>query len=246
MDHRLKRFLSSAKRKHSQGVGKHADIVESFGNNLVRDDKTVPSEYEASFASWLAKPDMQGGLVIALLQPAKSQVYTVDFQRVKNECPTLAYLEEALAFVNGSGSLSTTSVFDAFPFITKPISSVKLSNEATKANSTFLAMLEEKKPKVVFACWRVNGNDLPFSGKGVGSPNSVHIDISDGHFVHVVNGFHPSYAANFCPNESCFRRLFAMELCKAFCELNSAWQEANWMDDLRERCRHRTRQLRNG
>lgn len=227
VDHRLKRFLSSAKRQLSQGVGRNADIVESFGNSMVRDDKTVPAKNEASFASWLAKPDMHGGLVIALLQPAKSQVYAADFQRVKNECPTLAYLEEALAFVNGSGSLSNTSVFDACPFITEPISSDKLSKEATKASSTFFAMLEAKRPKVVFACWRVNGNDLPFSGEGVGSSNSVHIDISDGRFVHVVNGFHPSYAANFCSNESCFRRLFAMELCKAFCELNSAWQEAD-------------------
>lgn len=130
VDHRLKRFLPSAKRKHSQGVGKHADIVESFGNTMVRDDQTYPSKNEAGFAAWLAKPDMPGGLVIALLQPAKTQVYTPDFQWVKDECPTLAYLEESLAFVNGPGGLATTSVFDAFPFITEPISSEGLSKEA--------------------------------------------------------------------------------------------------------------------
>jgi hypothetical protein len=65
---------------------------------MTRDDKTYPSEHEASSAAWLAKPDMQGGLVIALLQPAKTQIYTEDVQWVKNECPTLAYLKESLAF----------------------------------------------------------------------------------------------------------------------------------------------------
>jgi hypothetical protein len=247
VDHRLKRFLPSAKRKHSQGVGKHADIVESFGNTMVRDDKTYPSKNEASFAAWLAKPDMQGSLVIALLQPAKTQIYTPDFQWVKDECPTLAYLEESLAFVNGPGGLATTSVFDAFPFITEPISSEALSKEATDAYNTFLAMLEAKKPEVVFACWRVKGQNLFFSGKGLGSADQVErLRLSNGHVVRVVNGFHPSYTANFCPNESCFRRLFTMELCKAFCELNTAWQEDKWMDILRRKCRDRTRQIMDG
>lgn len=189
---------------------------------------------------------MQGGLVIALLQPAKSQVYTPDFQWVKDECPTLAYLEKALAFVNGPGGLANTSVFDAFPFITELISSEGLSKEATDAYNTFLAMLEAKKPEIVFACWRVKGRDFRFSGNGVGSANQKDIKLSNGQAVRVVNGFHPSYTANFCPNESCFRRLFTMELCKAFCELNTAWKEDKWMDILRWKCRERTRQLIDG
>jgi hypothetical protein len=247
VDHRLKRFLPSAKQKHSQGVGKHADIVESFGNTMVRDDQTYPSKNEAGFAAWLATPNMQGGLVIALLQPAKTQVYTPDFQWVRDECPTLAYLEESLAFVNGPGGLATTSVFDAFPFITELISSEGLSKEATDAYNTFLAMLEAKKPEVVFACWRVKGQDLIFSGKGLGRATQVEsLGLSNGHVVRVVNGFHPSYTANFCANESCFRRLFTMELCKAFCELNTAWQEDKWMDILRWKCQERTRQLMEG
>lgn len=246
VDHRLKQFLPSATLKHSQGVGNHADIVKSFGNTIVRDDQTHPSENEAGFAAWLAKPDMQGGLVIALLQPAKTQVYTPDFHRVKDECTTLAYLEEALVFVNGPGGLATTSVFDAFPFITQPVSSEQLSREAADAYNTFLVMLEAKKPEVVFACWRVKGQDLLFSGNGVGSAYQQVIELSNGQAVRVVNGFHPSYTANFCPNESCFRRLFTMELCKAFCELNNAWEEDKWMDILRWKCQERTRQLREG
>ena len=247
VDHRLKQFLPSAKHKHSQRVGKHADIIESFGNTMVRDNKTYPSQNEVGFAAWLAKPDMQGGLVIALLQPAKTQVYTPDFQWVKDECSTLAYLEESIAFVNGSGGLATTSVFDAFPFITEPISSERLSKEATDAYKTFLTMLEAKQPEVVFACWRVKDQDLSFSGKGLGAANQVEtLPLPNGHVVRVVNGFHPSYTANFCPNESCFRRLFAVELCKAFCEMNTAWQEDKWMDFLRWKCQKRTRQLMKG
>ncbi|KAH8656004.1 hypothetical protein BGZ60DRAFT_472729 [Tricladium varicosporioides] len=211
---------------------------------MVRDDQTYPSKNEAGFAAWLAKPDMQGGLVIALLQPAKTQVYTSDFKWVKDECSTLAYLDESLAFVNGSGGLTTTSVFDAFPFITEPISSEGLSKEATDAYNTFLDMLEAKKPEVVFACWRVNGQELHFSGKGLGRTTKVEsLELSSGHVVRVVNGFHPSYTANFCANESCFRRLFTMELCKAFCELNAVWREDKWMDILRQKCQGRTREL---
>lgn len=150
VDHHLKRFRPSDKPKHSQGVGKHADIIERFGNTMVRDDQTYPSKNEAGFATWLAKPDRQGGLVVALLQPARTRIYTADFQWVKDNCPTLAYLEESLAFVNGPGGLANTSVFDTFPFITEPISSEELSKEATDAYNTFLAMLEAKKPEVIF------------------------------------------------------------------------------------------------
>ncbi|RYP91099.1 hypothetical protein DL770_002803 [Monosporascus sp. CRB-9-2] len=245
VDHRLKRFLSSAKQKHSHGVGKHADIIEAFGNTMVRDNKTTPTKHEAGFAAWLAKPDMTGGLVVALQQPAKSQVFTADVEWVRDECDTLAYLDKSLAFVNGPGGLETTSVFDAFPFITEQISSKELSSEAKRAYNTFISMVEAKKPEVLFACWRIHGqDDLSFSGKGPGKTNQVHsLRFPNGHVVRVVNGFHPSYVANYCPNESCFRRLFAMELCKALCELNTAWQEDDWMDDLRRTCRERTLQL---
>ena len=247
VDHRLKRFLPSARQKHSQAVGQHADIVEGFGNSMVRDNGTFPSQHEAAFAEWLAKPDMTGGLVVALLQPAKTQEYTPDFQRVKGECATLAYLDESLIFLTGRGGLATTSVFDAFPFITEPISSHGLSKEATDAYNKFLAMLEAKKPEIVFTCWRVRDLDLDFSGKGVGVTSQVeNLRLPSGHVVRVVNGFHPSYTANYCPNESCFRRLFTMELCKAFCELNTAWREEKWMDILRQDCRDRAIQLMKG
>ncbi|KAE9378588.1 hypothetical protein N431DRAFT_499384 [Stipitochalara longipes BDJ] len=214
---------------------------------MIRDDRTYPSTNEAGFVAWLAKPDMQGGLVVALLQPAKTQIYTSDFQWVKDECATLAYLDESLAFLNSPGGLVTTSVFDAFPFITERVYSEELSTEATGAHKKFIAMLEAKKPEVVFACWRVLGLDLPFSGKGVGGATQVEtLKLSNGHVVRVVNGFHPSYMANFYANESCFRRLFTMELCKAFCELNNSWEEDRWMNILRWKCRDRTRQLREG
>ncbi|KFY03023.1 hypothetical protein V490_00317 [Pseudogymnoascus sp. VKM F-3557] len=104
VDHRLKQFLPSTKQKHSHGVGKHADIIETFGKTMVRDNGTTPTKHEAGFASWLAKPDVTGGLVIALQQPAKSQVFTTDVKWVRDECPTLAYLDKSLAFISGPGA----------------------------------------------------------------------------------------------------------------------------------------------
>ncbi|EED24101.1 hypothetical protein TSTA_074800 [Talaromyces stipitatus ATCC 10500] len=212
---------------------------------MVRDNRTTPSKQEVGFAAWLAKPDMTGGLVIALQQPAKSQVFTADVEWVRDQCDTLAYLDKSLTFLNGPGGLTTTSVFDAFPFITKQISSNELSHESKHAYNTFLSMVEAKRPEVLFACWQVRDrDDLSFSGKGVGKTSFIHsLRCLNGHVVRVVNGFHPSYVANYCPNESCFRRLFAVELCKALCELHTAWQEDNWMNDLREKCRKRTLQL---
>ncbi|KAH8748785.1 hypothetical protein BGZ57DRAFT_935194 [Hyaloscypha finlandica] len=91
VDHRLKRFLPNAKQKHANRVGKHADIIETFGNTLVRNNRTTPTKHEASFVAWLAKPDITGGLVIALQQPAKSQVFTTDVEWVRDECDTLAW-----------------------------------------------------------------------------------------------------------------------------------------------------------
>jgi hypothetical protein len=248
VDHRLKQFLSSAKQKHSRGVGNHVDIIETFGNTMIRDNKTIPTKHETGFAAWLAKPDTIGGLVIALQQPAKSQVFTADVEWVRDECDTLAYLDNSLTFVNGPGGLITTSVFDAFPFVSEQISSKALSSEAERAYDTFISMVEAKKPEVLFACWRIHGqDDLSFSGKGLGRTDQVQrLKFPNGHVVRVVNGFHPSYVANYCPNESCFRRLFAMELCKALCELNTAWQEDDWMKDLRRTCRERTIQLMQG
>lgn len=251
IDHRLKQYLPKAKQRHAEATGKHANIIQSFSETVLRDGRPI-SNAEADFATWLAKPDMTGGLVVALLQPPQTQIYTSDFQRVKDECATLAYLEESLIFMNGSGSIATTSVFDAFPFITRqiPYESVGgLSIEALNAYNTFVTMLEAKKPEVVFACWRVKVDDsnLRFSGKGIGQTNHVeNLTLSNGHVVRVVNGFHPSSAANFRPNESCFRKLFALELCKAFCELNTCWREEPWMSDLRRQCRDRNRKLMQG
>jgi hypothetical protein len=247
LDHRLQRFLSSASRQQCRGVGNHAEIVKQFGNSMVRLDGSFPSENEAAFAAWLAKPDTKGGLVVALLQPAKSQDYNLDFQQVKEKCRTLDYLDQSLSFLHGPGGFATTSVFDAFPFITEPISSGQLTKDENDAYQTFFAMLESKRPDVVFACWRVYRQDLDFSGKGLGQTKAVgNIRLSNGHIVRVVNGFHPSYAVNFWPNESCFRRLFIMELCKAFCELDSSWEEEKWMEILRWNCQKRTRQLKKG
>jgi hypothetical protein len=245
VDHRLKRFLPSAKQKHSHGVGEHAGIIETFGNTLVRDNETTPTKHEVAFAAWLAKPDMTGGLVIALQQPAKFQVFTPDVEWVRDKCNTLAYLDKSLAFMNDPAGLKSTSVFDAFPFITEKISSKELSNEAQLAYNAFLSMLEAKKPDVLFSCWRIPGQDgLLFSGKGLGKTEEVYgLRSPNGNVVRVVNGFHPSYIANYCPNESCFRRLFAMELCKALCELNVAWQEDDWMTNLRRTCKGRAIQL---
>lgn len=207
IDHRLQSLLPGADLPPPQAVGKHARIAGDYGHKMIRDDGSRPSRTEAEFAAWLAEPHTQGGVVIALLQPAKSQVYTADFPSVNSQCPTLAYLQSAVCSIAGPEGWSSTSVFDAFPFITEPVNSARRIGRQHPSNR---------------------------------------LTYADGHEVRVVNGFHPSYVANYNPNESRFRRLFSLELCKAFGEAVGRWEEAAWMDTLRDRCRDKAKLLMHG
>jgi hypothetical protein len=247
VDHRLASFLQRVRLTQTNVYASHADLVEDFASLILRENHTQPTEEEVQFAKWMAKPDNQGGVLIALMQPAQYQTYyTEDHYRTMNECASLAYLNETINFIIGSGGINTVSVFDAFPYITNKIKDNEgLSHSADLAYKTFLNMVEIKKPAVVFGGWNTKAiNDPFYASTGVGTQNEpTHVQFPDGHRITVVNGFHPSYAANFIPYESCFRRLFTLELTKAFGEANNSWSEQPWMSALREKCQRRVKQL---
>ncbi len=250
IDHRLKPLLSSRSQKRSRiAFGGHQSTLEQYGRETDRSECSSPASSGDGirFASQLATPMRQGGLVIALLQPAPSQRYTADFEEVKNECATLYWLDNILRLI-GCSSLWKTSCFDAFPFCLEQPRNKECPSGMRKAYSVFLQMIGQKKPDVILCAWRPPKGikEARFCSKGVGATNETETVVISGKPVKLVNAFHPSYAINFHPNESCFRQLFLLETAKAFGELDGRWVEAAWMHALRACCRQRASDLAKG
>lgn len=134
------------------------------------------------------------------------------------------------------------SIFDSLPFIIgnydkRPINRI--------AQSTFLDMVEAKKPDVVISCFR-SDTDLEniklLQGHGIGktapSPQSF---ITPDHQFTRVNAFHPSFAMNRVLTESCSKRLLVLEFAQGFGTWRKSWKEEKWMEDLRKLCQERGR-----
>ncbi|KAJ9612588.1 hypothetical protein H2200_004185 [Cladophialophora chaetospira] len=114
------------------------------------------------------------------------------------------------------------------------------------ANKTFIDMVTAKRPDVIISCFGRNTskNELVkyFGSGGIDGP-SGHVTMG-GVPMRRVNAFHPSYAVNYYPTYSCFRRLLLLEFCHAFGVWCGDWQEQAWMDVLREICRDKAQALR--
>lgn len=249
IDHRLKRYLSGTQIESATDHGSHRIIYEEYGRSLRQSQSrsTPISSEEIIFGSKLAEPDTCGGLLVALMQPGRSQQYIGSFEESLTECATLNYLDHA-ARTLGSVGLKDITCVDALPFYPD---SVKVSNappEMRIAYETFLRMIRYKKPDVILCAWKVpqRFGFVQYSSKGVGKVDDTEVISVDGHPIKLVNAFHPSYAINYHPNESCFRRLFVLEMAKAFAELDAGWQEELWMRDLRAYCRQRASELARG
>ncbi|OIW22206.1 hypothetical protein CONLIGDRAFT_687761 [Coniochaeta ligniaria NRRL 30616] len=89
-------------------------VSDGFPDRWV-DDSSEENEHTGAnkVAEEVIPIPLSVGLVMALQQPAKSQVFTADAAWFRDECDTLAYLDKSLGFVNGPGGLKTTSVFVA-------------------------------------------------------------------------------------------------------------------------------------
>lgn len=250
IDHRLKPLLSSQPQKRSRiAFGSHQSILGQYGRESHRSESSSPASSEDGirFARWLAGPKQQGGLVIALLQPARNQRYTADCENVKNECATLYWLDDILRLI-GCSSLRKTSCFDAFPFRLEWPRNKEIPSVMRKAYLVFLQMICQKKPDVILCAWQPpkGFEEAQYCSKGIGATDETETVMISGRPVKLVNAFHPSYATNFHPNESCFRQLFLLETAKAFGELDGRWVETPWMHTLRACCRQRASDLAKG
>jgi hypothetical protein len=73
---------------------------------------------------------------------------------------------------------------------------------------------------------------------------SCHQELEPGFQTQLVNAFHPSYAVNYNPHESCFRQLLILETTQACGLYAGRWHNKCWMDDMREQCKKRASALR--
>lgn len=250
VDHRLKPLLSSQPQKPSWiALGSHQSTLEQYGCEIDQSESCSPASTRDGirFAKWLAGPMQQGGLLVALLQPARTQRYTGDCENDKDECATLYWPHEILRLVGGS-SLWKTSSFDAFPFCLNWPRNKECPPEMRNAYGIFQQMIRQKKPDVILCAWqRPKGfGEAQYCSKGIGATNETETIMVCGRPIKLVNAFHPSYAINFHPNESCFRHLFLLETAKAFAELDSRWEEEPWMHSLRACCQQRASELAKG
>lgn len=106
-------------------------------------------------------------------------------------------------------------------------------------------MIREKQPDVILCAWQPpkGFEEVQYYSKGIGATSETETVMVSGKPIKVINTFHPSYAINFHPNESCFRQLFLLETAKAFGELDDRWVEESWMQSLRTGCRQRASKL---
>ncbi|KAF7589641.1 hypothetical protein BBP40_004014 [Aspergillus hancockii] len=76
-----------------------------------------------------------------------------------------------------------------------------------------------------------------FRSLGIGRDfDEPKISLRPGSVIERVNSFHPSFAINFNPYDSCFRQLLLLNVAKACRMYEGTWSEEEWMIDLMGRC----------
>lgn len=239
IDHRLKPLLETPLTNPDPflSLGNHAKAIEHYGHKLQESREDITDD-EVRFAKWLALPESKGGVVIVLQQPAEHQDYFSDHQQTVEKCESLRAVDEVCRTITGHG-LEKISCFDAFPFHKIPISKSLPDHEEAldEAYTTFLDMIKQKQPDVVFCCYKSPHSTkyTEFHCIGIGNVHNFPVTLQRRSYT-CVNGFHPSYALNHLEDKSVFRSLYIMEATQAFRRANGTWKESLWMNELREDC----------
>ncbi|OAL42718.1 hypothetical protein IQ07DRAFT_668990 [Pyrenochaeta sp. DS3sAY3a] len=247
IDHRLRPLFRPLNTACDSSQGDHVRLVRRLGHDLLRDGKKIRSD-EIKMAVYLAMPSTTGGICFVLQQPANNHPYHLGVDTVVESSPTLrALLLEAWNTV--SCNSSKPSILDRLPFIR--------SQDGIDSNLQHLvqersfAMIKAKRPKVVVCMWKRKSHDedvgsmRTVEGIGLGRTfASCHQELEPGFHTQLVNAFHPSYAVNYNPHESCFRQLLLLEMTQACGLYADRWHNKCWMDDMREQCKRRASALR--
>ncbi|KFY48545.1 hypothetical protein V495_01245 [Pseudogymnoascus sp. VKM F-4514 (FW-929)] len=248
VDHRLRDITRKLMElneapSNSNASSDHIDRLRQL-SECMRSRGWLISKDEVEFACYLAEPAAQGGIVVALMQPSPSQVYSIPVNDIIEDCNTLLALRDLAEFF--SLPFDRLSIFDAFPFITKQGLDQNDINH-TESHTTFHEMILEKQPRVILSGWKSQCFErfptkslqkLAIGAKFLSPTINYH-----GLTFSVVNMPHPSYYENYYPAESCFRQLQILEFAQACGLWWGVWEETAWMAELRQKCKARAKFL---
>ncbi|KAL1954752.1 hypothetical protein VTO42DRAFT_752 [Malbranchea cinnamomea] len=244
IDHRLRPLFKPVSLR-SQGVpnGTHVQDIRAIGSRITRGGEEIPAE-EIETTVDLARPETEGGIAVVLSQPAKSHLLHEGISRVIEKSPTLQVLDEAfdIASLSTLSFQKDISVMDRSPFIQRGNNvpnalHVKIRNLAAKA-------IKGKKAHVLLCLGK---DDVDFTSDVDVFENGEYLPVpaklGDGRRQEFVKTYHPSYSANYHPEESCFKELMLLEVVHACGLYRGDWKEDAWMTELRKFCEQTARRL---
>lgn len=201
----------------------------------------------------MARPESKVGIVVVLLQPHSTQNNSDGFLAGKRNCTTVNAVSELVsATSNGRLDFDDISVFDAIPFLDENVLNKDIIKEA---QGVFADMIKAKQPEIVISCFKTEtsnaivqnlccrnvGYSFDFDPQGSRQLGELGLSLTR------VHAFHPSYAINFSPEFSCFKRLLILEFVKAFALWQNDWiNEEAWIAQLRNECREQAKKLYGG
>ena len=201
----------------------------------------------------MARPESKGGVVVVLLRPHSTQDNSDGFLAGKYRCPTVDAVSELISVVsNTTLGFDDISVFDAIPFLDEKVKGEEIIEQA---QDVFANMIKAKQPEVVISCFQTETNNpivknlrcrrigYSFEFDLQGSKQLAELGLPSTR----VNALHPSYAINYNPEFSCFKRLLILEFVKAFALWRrQRWADERWMSDLRHECHEQAKKLAEG
>ncbi|KAH7012011.1 hypothetical protein B0J12DRAFT_690948 [Macrophomina phaseolina] len=253
IDHRLRKLFKPVGQRTNIEMRtrerSHVQHIYEMGLDHGLQHRPVSSK-ELEVTSQLSMPEARGGIAIALLQPAQSHPYDSGIEQVISGCPTLCALAEVFYTVSRHTviQLDEVTVIDSMPY-TEPEDRLSGLERQNKRNDFYRA-IKKKRPDVLLCMWKKR-RDMPSladgtQSLGVGrSFKDPKLPLSSTFLTYRLNAFHPSYAVNYNPQFACFRQLLILEIARACGIQRGEWREAEWMGELRRRCRIKAQSLSN-
>jgi hypothetical protein len=143
------------------------------------------------------------------------------------------------------------SVFDAVLFLDEEVTEEDIIK---KEEEVFADMMKAKQLRVAISCFKkdtryaivqnLRSRRIEYCFKF--DPRGSRQLAESGLLLTWVNALHPSYAINYFPEFSCFKRLLALEFVKAFALWQRNWNDELWMAHLRNECHEQAKKLRKG
>ncbi|KAJ5737536.1 uncharacterized protein N7483_002661 [Penicillium malachiteum] len=240
IDHRLRRLIREVRPIHTNvGDSDHIRILQEFRTSLKvkGSDSDYLTAFDLNFGIEMARPETKGGVVVVLLQPHSSQDNSDGFLAGKENWLTIRAISELI-----SAASNARFGFDDISEATEAIE----ENLLKEAHHMFATMVEAKQPEVVISCFKTKSSNMIvknlcsrrigycFDFDPQGSRQLAELGLN----LTRVNAFHPSYAINYNPEFSCFKRLLLLEFVKAFALWQGNWiSDEGWMAHWRDECR---------